>query len=129
MSAHLLAAVADPRSVYTLSTPELEQLLAATTGITHGRKSGDVLVCTVEHLRHEISAVLQARRRADAEQAQAEQAQAQYQRWRVALLGGNTDAPDAPTILGGYRPPVPVPPAGPKPLPPTHTRPEYADAL
>jgi hypothetical protein len=96
----VLALVQDARGAYKLTTPQLEQVLAATIGTTHGRPSGDPLVCAVEQLRSQVSAVLQARRKVDADDARAAAAAERAQ-----------PAPAA----GGQR--VPLPPAPPSPRP------------
>lgn len=93
----LLALIQDARGAYTLTTPQLEQALAASVGATHGRKSDEPIVRTVEATRRTISAVLQARRRVDADEAR-QQAEAP------------TRAPSAPTAGGQRVPRVPPPP-------------------
>lgn len=106
-----LALIQDARGAYKLTTRQLEQVLAATIGTTHSRKSGDPLVAAVEQLRRHLTDTLRARRQLDAldaaQDAQAPKAQGEQ-------------------LPGGTR--VTVPPPAPRPLPPTR-RPEPADAL
>lgn len=100
VQAIVLDLIRDDRPAYRLDTATLEQVLAATIGTTHGRKSDDPLVYAVERLRRAIVAVLQARRRIDAEDAkQAQQPPA---------------PPAPPPVSGGQRVPRVPPP------PPTH---------
>jgi hypothetical protein len=93
-------------SAYTLTTSQLEQVLAATMGATHGRKSDDPLVLAVEHLRAQVSAVLQARRKVDEQDAAAARA--------LALAAEPTTPSTRPGM--GVRPLPPPPPAIPPAL-------------
>lgn len=118
----LLALVADPLGAYRIRTEVLERVLARTQGLTHGRRTPDPMLAAVEALRAEISAVLQARRRLDAEQAK-------------QAVGGSSVRTSVPDPQGGTHVRAPVPPT--RPTPPAgrrqpdeaHSTAMYADAL
>lgn len=110
--ARLLVLVADPYAAYAEPTATLEQCLARTQGLTHGRRAPDPMLAAVEQLRAEITAVLETRRRIDRE-AERKAAQAE----RAALTAA---------LDNGAR--VPTGPPRPGPLPPARL-PEPVDAL
>ena len=118
MSAHLdttyatlLVLVADPFACYRETTATLEQCLARTQGLTHGRRAPDPMLAAVELLRHEITATLETRRRLDAQ---------------AASKAAQAASADRPQIDGGTR--VPTNPPRPGPLPPARL-PEPVDVL
>lgn len=103
--ANVLALIQDSAGAYLLPTADLEQVLATTTGATHGRKSDDPLVLAVEQLRHVITQVLRARRALDAEQAAA----------GTPAVRTPASVPPPTTPPGGTKVPRPTPPPAPAP--------------
>lgn len=108
----LLALLADPLACYRADTAALERALALTPGAMHGRRAPCPVLASLEATRAAICAVLEVRRKLDAQAAQD--------------AAHRPIAAQQSSAQGGTK--VPTNPPRPGPLPPVRL-PEPADAL